>query len=108
MNGILLLLLAIICEVAATTALRATEGFTRLLPSLAVAVGYGVAFVALSHSLKAIPIGVAYATWAGLGTIGVALLGRLLYSEVLATPSLVGILLIAVGVGLMSLSPSAH
>ena len=63
----LYLAIAIVAEVIGTSALKAAEGFTRPLPSLVVIAGYGVAFYFLSLSLKAIPVGIAYAIWSGAG-----------------------------------------
>ena len=67
------LAIAIVAEVIATSALRAAEGFTRLGPSLLVVVGYAIAFVFLSLTLKSIPIGIAYAIWSGLGIVLISL-----------------------------------
>lgn len=108
MTPLLLLLLAIVSEVVATMSLRATEGFTRLLPSLAVIGGYAVAFVCLSHSLKAIPVGVAYATWAGAGTVCIALAAWYVYSEQPNLVSICGMALIIVGVAIVNVSSSLH
>jgi small multidrug resistance pump len=108
MTGLIFLFLAIGCEVAATSALKATEGFTRLGPSVLVVAGYVLAFFSLSQSLRAIPMGVAYATWAGLGTTCVALAGWYLYEESLNVPSVAGIVLIILGVGLLSMYSQAH
>lgn len=93
-----LLLIAIIAEVIATSALKAAEGFTRLAPSLIVAVGYGVAFVCLSLTLKTIPVGIAYATWSGVGIVLVAGIGWALYGQSLDAAGVVGIGLIIAGV----------
>jgi len=71
----LYLLLAIVSEVIATSSLKASQGFSRLWPSLLVVVGYGAAFYWFSLSLKQIPLGIAYAIWSGLGTVGVVLIG---------------------------------
>ncbi|MEG0822511.1 MAG: multidrug efflux SMR transporter, partial [Burkholderiaceae bacterium] len=61
------LAIAILAEVIATSALKASEGFSRLLPSVIVVVGYGIAFYCLAITLKTIPVGVAYAIWSGAG-----------------------------------------
>lgn len=108
MTATLFLLFAIAAEVAATTALKAADGFTRLLPSVVVVLGYGLAFLSLSYSLRGIPVGIAYATWAGLGTVCVSLLGWWIHEEVLDTPVVCGILLIVLGVGLINLHGSSH
>lgn len=104
----LYLLLAILFEVAATSNLKLAQGFTRLLPSLAVVVGYALAFYFLGLSLKAIPLSVAYAIWAGLGTALVAPVGILFFAEALTLPKLLGLLLVVAGVVLLNLSANAH
>ncbi len=108
MLPVVLLFLAILSEVAATMSLRATEGFTRLLPSVAVIAGYAVAFVCLSYSLKAIPVGIAYATWAGAGTVCIALAAWYVYNEQLNLMSICGMALIVVGVAMVNLYSSVH
>lgn len=67
MKGWLFLVIAIVGEVIATSALKSSEGFTKLAPSAVVIIGYGIAFYFLSLVLKSIPVGVAYAVWSGLG-----------------------------------------
>lgn len=81
MNAYLLLALAIVSEVFGSSLLKAADGFKKLLPSLGVIIGYGVAFYALSLSLKTLPLGVAYAIWAGLGTVLTAMVGIIIYKE---------------------------
>jgi len=108
MTSIAFLIVAIAAEVTATTALKAADGFSRPLPSLIVVAGYALAFVSLSYSLRGIPIGVAYATWAGVGTVSMAVLGWLLYEESLNAPVVGGMTLIIAGVGLISLYSSPH
>lgn len=93
-----LLSLAIISEVIGTSALKSAEGFTRLWPSIIVAAGYASAFYFLSLTLKAIPVGVAYAIWAGAGTTLIALVGWLFLGQKLDIPAVAGILLIVLGV----------
>ena len=84
--------------VVATTALKSTEGFTRLWPSLLVIVGYGAAFYFMTVSLRVLPLGIMYAIWAGAGIVLVALLGWVLYRQALDIPAIIGIALIIVGV----------
>jgi len=96
--GYLYLAIAIIAEVAATSALKASEEFTKLIPSLIVVIGYGVAFYLLTLVLRTIPLGIAYALWAGVGIILVALLGAILYKQILDLPAAIGIVLIVGGV----------
>lgn len=97
------LALAIVAEVVATSALKATEGFTRLWPSLIVVVGYVLAFYMLSLVLRTIPIGVAYAIWAGMGIILVALVGALVFGQRPDLPAMLGITLIIAGVVVIQL-----
>lgn len=99
----LALAVAIVCEVIATAALKSSDGFTRLWPSLLVIAGYGIAFYALSIALRAIPVGVAYAIWSGVGIVGIALIGWLVFRQTLDVPALAGIGLILAGVLVLNL-----
>jgi small multidrug resistance pump len=94
----LYLAIAIVAEVAATSALKASAEFTKLLPSLIVVVGYGVAFYFMTLVLRTIPVGITYAIWAGLGIVLVAIAGALLYKQVPDIPALIGMGLIVAGV----------
>jgi small multidrug resistance pump len=96
--GHLYLALAILAEVAATSALKASQEFTKLIPSLIVVIGYGVAFYLLTLVLRTIPIGIAYALWSGVGIILVAIIGAILYNQIPDFPAIIGIVLIVVGV----------
>jgi small multidrug resistance pump len=107
MNQWILLSIAIVCEVVATSALKASNGFTRLGPSLVVAVGYAIAFFALSLALRTIPVGVAYAVWSGAGCALIALVSWLVYKQSLDLPALVGIALIVAGVVVLNLFSKA-
>ncbi|MCE8039699.1 multidrug efflux SMR transporter [Halomonas sp. MCCC 1A11062] len=97
------LALAIVAEVVATSALKATHGFTRLGPSLVVVVGYAIAFYMLSLVLRTIPVGIAYAIWAGLGIVLVALVGIVVYGQRPDLPAVLGIGLIVAGVVVIQL-----
>jgi small multidrug resistance pump len=97
------LALAIGCEVVATSALKATEGFTRWQPSVLVAVGYCLAFYFLSLTLRSIPVGVAYAIWSGVGVVLVSLVGLFFYQQKLDAAGLIGIGLIVAGVLVLQL-----
>ena len=97
------LLIAIVGEVVGTSALRASEGFTRLGPSLIVAGGYAVAFLFLSLVLKQVPTGVAYAIWSGVGTVLITLIGWVFMGQKLDAAALAGIALIVAGVVVMNL-----
>lgn len=94
----LYLAIAIAAEVIGTSALKAAEGFTRLVPSLVVIVGYGAAFYFLSLALKVIPVGIAYAIWSGVGVALITLIGWVLFKQRLDAPALAGLALIVAGV----------
>ncbi len=102
------LLVAILAEVVATTALKASEGFTRLWPSLLVVFGYGVAFYSLSLTVRTIPLGLVYAIWSGLGLLLITLAGWLIWGQVLDPPALVGMGLIVAGVLVINLGARVH
>ena len=93
-----LLVLAIAAEVVGTLSLKASDGFSRLWPSVAVVVGYGLAFTLLAFALKTLDVGPAYALWAGLGTVGAAVGGWLIFSERLSVLTLAGIVIVVIGV----------
>jgi small multidrug resistance pump len=102
----LCLSIAIVSEVIATSALKASDGFSRLGPSLIVAAGYMVAFYFLALTLKTIPVGVAYAIWSGAGVALIALAGWILYGQRLDLPALIGMALIVAGVIVMQVFSS--
>jgi small multidrug resistance pump len=110
MNAWLSLAVAILAEVIGTSALKASEGFSRLLPSMVVVAGYGVAFYFLSLTLKQIPVGIAYAVWSGAGTVLITLIGLLVFRQKVDLAGVVGIALIVAGVLVLNLlsSNSAH
>lgn len=97
---------AIVSEVIATSALNATDGFSRLWPTLTAVVGYTSAFYFLSLTLKTVPVGVAYAIWSGVGVALIALIGWLFFGQSLDTPAIVGLLLIVAGVVVLNLFSS--
>lgn len=103
MQTYLLLFVAIVAEVVATSALKAAKNFTRPIASLLVVAGYGVAFTCLSMTLKTLPLGVAYAIWSGVGTALVAIVGWLVYKQQLDLPAVVGISLIVIGTIVLNL-----
>ena len=94
---------AIVSEVVATSALKASEGFTRFWPSIIVIIGYGLAFFCLSLTMRTIPIGIAYAIWSGVGIVLIALVGLLVYRQTLDAPALLGMALILTGVLVINL-----
>lgn len=99
----LFLAIAIISEITATSSLKASEGFTKVLPSVVVVIGYMLSFYFLSLTLKAIPIGIAYAIWAGLGIVLLAVVGWVIYGQTLDTAAIIGMSLILAGVLIMNL-----
>ncbi|MET7596267.1 DMT family transporter [Streptomyces sp. NPDC004082] len=105
--GYVLLAGAIAAEVAATTAMKYSEGFSRLWPSLVTLLGYVVAFALLAQTLKTVSVGTAYAIWAGAGTAVIAAIGMLFLGEGLTAAKLTGIALIIAGVVVLNLG-GAH
>lgn len=103
MKQYVILGLAIICEVIATSALRQTNQFTRIVPSLITLVGYAGAFYFLSMVLRNIPLGIAYAIWSGAGIVLVALVGWLVFKQQLDVPAIIGICMIIGGVLVINL-----
>jgi small multidrug resistance pump len=93
---------AIVAEVIATTFLKASDGFTRLWPSLATAAGYAFAFWCLSIALRTLPTGIAYAIWCGVGIVLIALLAWVIQGQKLDAPALIGMGLVIAGVVVMS------
>jgi multidrug transporter EmrE-like cation transporter len=106
-TALLLLVLAIASEVAGTAGLKASEGFGRLGPAALAVLGYALAFYFLARSLEHIPLGIAYAIWSGMGTVGSVLLGVLIWKEILSPAHLFGIALIVVGVVVLNLAPTS-
>lgn len=92
------LVVAIIAEVVATIALKSSEGFTKLIPSVIVGIGYIVAFYFLSLTLKSMSVGIAYAIWSGIGTVFIALVAFFFFNQKLDLPAIIGLLLIVSGV----------
>jgi small multidrug resistance pump len=103
MQKFLFLTAAVVAEVIATSALRASDGFTRLVPSIIVIAGYGVAFYFLSLTLKVMPVGIAYAIWSGLGVVLISAIGWILHGQRLDLPAIGGMALIVAGVLVINL-----
>ena len=101
------LLTAIVAEVIATSALKASDGFSRLWPSVITVAGYTVAFYCLSLTLRTIPVGVAYAIWSGLGVVLITIAAWLLFGQKLDLPALIGMGLIVAGVVVMNVFSKA-
>ena len=101
------LLIAILAEVIATSFLKATDGFTRLIPSIVVAIGYGASFYCLSLALRTLPVGIAYAIWSGVGIVLVTTIAWIVYGQKLDWAALAGMALIVAGVVILNLRPHA-
>ncbi len=100
------LFFAIMAETIGTTALQASQQFTRLWPSALVVVAYGVSFYLLSLALKVMPVGIVYAIWSGLGIVFIAAIGYLVFGQKLDTPALLGLGLIIAGIVVIQLFSS--
>ena len=101
------LLTAIVAEVIATSALKASDGFSKLWPSVITVAGYTVAFYCLSLTLRTIPVGVAYAIWSGLGVVLITIAAWLLFGQKLDLPALIGMGLIVACVVVMNVFSKA-
>ena len=97
MNHWLALAIAIVAEVIGTTALKASNEFTRLVPSLMVVAGYGTALYFMSISMRVLPVGIMYAIWSGMGIVLVSVIGWVMYRQVLDMPAMLGMGLIIAG-----------
>lgn len=97
------LAMSIVAEVIGTSALRASDGFTRLWPTLIVIAGYGLAFYGLSLTLKTMPVGIVYAIWSGAGIVLITLVAIALYGQVPDLPAVIGLALIIAGVVVLNL-----
>ena len=101
--GYLWLAVAIVSEVIGTSALKASQEFTRLVPSLITVVAFLCAFYFLSLTLRTIPVGIAYAIWSGLGIVLISMVGYLVFGQTLDLAALVGLGLIIAGVLVLNL-----
>ena len=102
-SGYVWLAVAIVAEVIGTSALRASEGFTRLVPALVVVAGYGLAFYCLSMTLKSMPVGIVYAIWSGVGIVLITLVAMVLYRQIPDLAAVAGLSLIVAGVVVLNL-----
>ncbi len=98
MNAYVLLACAIVLEVIATSLLKASDGMSRLWPTLGSLAGYGLCFWLLSMVMKSVPTGIAYAIWSGVGIVLISLIGLVVFRQKLDLPALLGISLICAGV----------
>lgn len=99
----LYLLIAIVAEVTATSLLKQSAGFSRLVPSIIAITGYGVAFYFLSLTLRDVPTGIAYAVWSGIGIVLIAAVAWIFQGQKLDAPAIIGMALIIAGVVMMNL-----
>jgi small multidrug resistance pump len=97
------LAIAIVAEVIGTSALKASESFTKLVPGIVTLAAYGVAFYFLALTLRTIPVGIAYAIWSGLGIVLISVVGWFVFRQSLDTPALIGLALIIAGVLVINL-----
>lgn len=94
---------AILCEVVGTSLLQASGQFSKPLPTIGMAICYGLAFYLLSHALKTIPVGLAYAIWSGLGVVLISVIGLIIFKQKLDWPALLGLVMIVAGVVVINL-----
>lgn|SRR5699024_2368408 len=102
MNGFIYLSGAILFEIIGTTMLKLSNGFSVLLPSIAVVLCFGLSFFFLVFALRTIPLSLGYSIWSGIGTAGAALIGVVLFNEVLSKVNLIGLVIIILGVIVMN------
>lgn len=102
--------IAIIMEIVATSALKASDGFTKLEPTIISVIGYVIAFYCLSMTLRTMPVGIAYAIWSGVGIAALALIGWLVFRQPIDTAGMIGLTLIIAGVIVLNVfsKTSAH
>ncbi|WP_336981396.1 MULTISPECIES: SMR family transporter [unclassified Cedecea] len=103
LNTYVILAISICAETLATTMMKASDGFSRLVPSVVVVVGYAISFYGLSQVVKTMNIGIAYAIWAGMGIFLVSVMSFLFYKQKLDLPAISGMLFIAVGIMIIQL-----
>lgn len=97
-SSYIVLMIAIIAETIGTTALQASQQFSRVGPSIVVVIAYALSFYLLALALKHIPVGIAYAIWSGLGIVSIAAIGYLVFGQKLDLPAVVGMSLILIGI----------
>ena len=103
MKNFLFLAIAIIFEIIATSALKKSEEFTKLIPSIITIVGYCGAFYFLSFAIRTIPIGIAYAIWSGVGIVLITIIGAVFFKQIPDLPAIIGLSLILIGVTVINI-----
>ncbi|MFG4001260.1 DMT family transporter [Flavobacterium aquidurense] len=98
MKNFFFLGIAILFEIIATSALKKSEQFTQLLPSIITIVGYFAAFYFLSFAIRTIPVGIAYAIWSGVGIVLITIIGAVFFKQIPDLPAIIGLALIMIGV----------
>ena len=102
-HAYIFLVIAIIFELISTSSLKDTYGFTRLYPSIIVVVALCICLFLMSHSMKFIPVGIVYASWAGLGIVAITIIAVIKYNQMPNIPTMIGIALIVIGVVVVNL-----
>lgn len=103
-----LLAIAIASEIFGTLSLKASEGFSKLWPTVGVVAGYAIAFTLMASSIKKLDVGITYAIWSGVGIVGAAIGGYLLFDQEITKISMIGMGIIIVGVVVMNLGGASH
>ena len=98
MKNFFFLGIAILFEIIATTALKRSEQFTQLIPSIITIIGYFAAFYFLSFAIRTIPVGIAYAIWSGVGIVLITIIGAVFFKQIPDLPAIIGLALIMIGV----------
>ena len=98
MKNFFFLGIAILFEIVATSALKKSEQFTQLIPSIITIIGYLAAFYFLSFAIRTIPVGIAYAIWSGVGIVLITIIGAVFFKQIPDLPAIIGLALIMIGV----------
>ncbi len=107
MPAYLVLALAVLAETIGTTALQASQQFSRLVPSIIVVIAYAISFYLMAQTLKVMPVGIVYALWSGLGIILIAVIGFVVFDQRLDLPAVIGLVLIVAGIAVIHLFSGA-
>lgn len=102
-----ILIIAVLFETIGTTALQASQQFTRLVPSVVVVLAYGISFYMLSMTLRVMPVGVVYALWSGMGIVFIASIGLVVFGQKLDLAAIAGIAMIIGGIAVIHLFSNA-